>query len=222
MVVSKGVADPSMTEAKRRKQRENWDQFYSGSHPIAADAWLECHRHRFSSDMRILDLGCGNGANIPFLLSCSPSLYACDYSHSAIEQVLERFPVKARIADLRDPLPYHQGAFEIIVADLSIHYLTTIETMRLVGELHRVLIPEGVVLCRVNSSSEAGASSGDAEIIEPGLLLERKGGLRRYFDRSMIEAFFEPQFTITELKEYVTHKYHKPKHVWQMVLTSRK
>lgn len=217
----KGSALSDYLDSSRMLQKDHWDQFYESAVSIQADPWLERHRWRFLPDMRILDIGCGNGANIPFLVSCSANVSACDYSEQAIVQVMRTFPaVDPAVTDLRDPLPYEGRSFDIIIADLSLHYFTSDETDAIVAELHRVMNPGGMLLVRVNSTGEFYSEDGCEQEIEPNLYLSQ-GNMKRYFDEPMIVRFFSPRFDIIETSQYTTSKYHYQKHLWEIVLMNK-
>jgi hypothetical protein len=50
-------------------QKENWNDYYSNSMSQNSDQWLSQYSEFFVAGGKVLDLGCGNGSNIPFLIN---------------------------------------------------------------------------------------------------------------------------------------------------------
>jgi SAM-dependent methyltransferase len=92
---------------------------------------------------RVLDAGCGAGALAEALLDRGAAVAAVDSSRGLLELAARRLAGRAdvRRADLRDPLPFADEAFDIVIASLVMHYLPDWSpTLR---EFHRVLAPGG-------------------------------------------------------------------------------
>lgn len=102
--------------------------------------------------IKILDLGCGTGANTWYLASEGYTTYAVDGSPVALEQLhknLDRLApgktVDIRQGDLCE-LPYEDGFFEIVV-DIASACSNTRENMkRIYQEARRVLRPDGGII----------------------------------------------------------------------------
>jgi SAM-dependent methyltransferase len=92
---------------------------------------------------RVLDAGCGAGALAAALLDRGATVAGVDSSRAMLKLAAARLAGRADLhqADVRDPLPFPDEAFDIVVASLVMHYLRDWEpTLR---ELHRVLGPDG-------------------------------------------------------------------------------
>jgi len=73
----------------------------------------------------VLDAGCGPGAYAEILVERGARVTAVDVSPRMVEHARRRLGdrVEVRLADLEQPLPFDTGAFDGIVAPLSLDYL---------------------------------------------------------------------------------------------------
>jgi len=81
-----------------------WDQVYREGSNISIWPWSELvsymHRYAkpFSSSTKVLEIGFGAGANIPFFLSLGVDYYGIEGSDSIVARVRERYPeIKDRL-----------------------------------------------------------------------------------------------------------------------------
>jgi len=102
---------------------------------------------------RILDAGCGSGPLFAALRDRGALLTGIDASARMLEQARRRLGAGAdlRVADLADPLPFRDGAFDDVVASLVFHYLE--DWGPTLVELRRVLTPDGRLIVSVDHSS---------------------------------------------------------------------
>ena len=173
------------SEEADRIAREKWNKKYSGEFNekrATYDGWLDDFFHYIlECETPILDLGCGNGNNARYLAKKGKEVIACDYSESALETIKENMPeISDRMCfDMRDGLPFDDNFTSIIIADLSLHYFTEEDTVRILNEIHRVLKPNGMLLFRVNSTNDINYGALEGEEIEyittPELIEEKFG-----------------------------------------------
>lgn len=92
--------------------------------------------------LRLLDAGCGGGAHAAALLDRGATLTGIDSSAALLEIAQRRLKGRARLllADLNEPLPFEDGAFDLILASLVMHYLP--DWSRPLSEFNR-LLPRG-------------------------------------------------------------------------------
>lgn len=212
-----------LVEVDVEHQRAQWEEFYRNSPTSCHDDWLEKYVPLFTFDREaaMLDLGCGNGGNIPFLLERGGAAFARDYSEAAIGALRERYPrVQATVVDMREPLPYNDHFFDVVLADLSLHYFYRETTLKIAEELRRILKPGAILLARLNSTSDLLHGYGRGEEVERGLFLY-EGRLKRFFDREMIYELFSVAFEVEEAQERQSEKYVEMKHLWEVVLRAR-
>jgi len=74
---------------------------------------------------RVLDAGCGGGAHTAALVDLGAILTGIDSSAGLLEIAQRRLGGRARLmlADLNEVLPFEDGAFDLILASLVMHYL---------------------------------------------------------------------------------------------------
>lgn len=156
------------------------------------DAWLddyneELGRHR---DSIILDLGCGTGANTQYLAERGFRVLSADYSRKALANVRKFIPEsRTEYVDMNRPLPFRNGSFHVIIADISLHYFGESSTVSLMGEIRRILKPGGLLLARVSSMNDIYYGAGSGREIQPHFY-DHGSYAQRYFDEGDVERFF--------------------------------
>jgi SAM-dependent methyltransferase len=99
---------------------------------------------------RILDAGCGSGPLFAALRDRGAFVTGIDSSARMLELARQRLGVSAdlHLADLGDPLPFADGAFDDVIASLVLHYLE--DWAAPLAELRRVLTPGGRLIASVD------------------------------------------------------------------------
>lgn len=99
---------------------------------------------------QILDAGCGSGPLAAALRARGATVTGLDSSAAMVELARRRLgeDVDLRVADLSEPLPFSDGAFDDVVASLVLHYLP--DWTAPLSELRRVLKPGGRLIMSVN------------------------------------------------------------------------
>jgi methionine biosynthesis protein MetW len=128
--------------------------FYEGKYArdqLETDARLRRNRLTFClpetlSGKRILDLGCGPGVQLAYLAR-ENTLCGTDISVPALTQA-GRNGYRVCVADLdRQSLPFKDETFDVVVCTDVLEHLFA--PLFLVGEIHRVLRPEGTAVVSV-------------------------------------------------------------------------
>ncbi|MGV1789535.1 class I SAM-dependent methyltransferase [Rhizobium sp. A37_96] len=93
--------------------------------------------------LRVLDAGCGGGAHAAALIDRGAILTGVDASAGLLEIARRRLEGRARLmlADLNEPLPFEDGAFDLVIASLVMHYLA--DWSLPLAEFNRVLSESG-------------------------------------------------------------------------------
>ena len=187
-----------------------WDNIYTSGNikKPEFDGWLEQFEDIVSACTEpVLDIGCGSGADTAWFLEKGRRVVACDRSKAAVEGIERRFPqVRALDFDMLDGLPFPDGSFGIVCADLSLHYFGEEDTFRILGEIKRVLSAGGYLLARVNCVADVNYGAGRGEETERHLYRMPDGRLKRFFDREDVEYFFS-DFHIVSCAEQTTDRY---------------
>lgn len=99
---------------------------------------------------RILDAGCGSGALSAALRDRGAVVTGIDASAGMLALARRRLgdEVALHVADLSDPLPFADGAFDDVVASLVLHYLE--DWGPTLAELRRVIRPGGRLITSVD------------------------------------------------------------------------
>ncbi|MFD2471073.1 class I SAM-dependent methyltransferase [Amycolatopsis silviterrae] len=99
---------------------------------------------------RILDAGCGAGPLFASLRDRGAQMAGFDFSATMIRLARQRLGDDAdlRVADISQPLPYTDGAFDDVIAALVLHYLE--DWTAPLAELRRIIRPGGRLILAVN------------------------------------------------------------------------
>jgi SAM-dependent methyltransferase len=99
---------------------------------------------------RILDAGCGSGPLFSALRDRGATVTGIDAGAGMLELARQRLGADAdlQVADLADPLPFPNEAFDDVIASLVLHYLE--DWGPTLAELRRVLRPGGRFLVSVD------------------------------------------------------------------------
>ncbi len=209
------------------KHQAIWEARYEkvlrGEHTLVGEPWLEGWLHLVprSGCRRAFDVGCGSGHNTRLLLEQGFEVTAIDYSERALELCRREAP-KARVewADVREGLPFADDRFELMVADLSLHYFRWDVTAEIVRDLAKRLVPGGLFAGRFNSTGDAdyAAKTGESVCGEPNQLIV-DGIEKRFFTRECFNKLFGPPWTMMALAEKATYRYGSRKVFWEVVAT---
>lgn len=160
----------------------------------------------------VLDLGCGLGNDTLYLVKKGFSVIACDYSNVALEQVNQNIKdVKTIQLDISLPLPFEDNSFDLIIADLSLHYFDEKATINIMKEIKRILKPNGNLLARVNSTSDLNYGAGKGEKLEDNYYFV-EGYNKRFFSISDANRFFSIIGKVSVVEAEML-RYTKPKKV---------
>ena len=106
--------------------------------------------------IKILEVGCGPGANIWYLAREGFSVYGIDGSKAAIKMCKERLnkeglSAKLTVGDMVK-LPYHEEFFQVVVDNFSIQHNIPYNIEHMLSEAHRVLGKDGILFSAVLST----------------------------------------------------------------------
>jgi len=165
----------------------------------------------------VLEIGCGSGDDTAVLASAGLQVHAFDLSATAASVARTRVPsAMVECRDIRDPWPASLIDLGGIVAGLSLHYFTWAETLAIWQRLQTLLRPGGVMLCRLNATDDDHFGASGHPQIEPHYF-RVNGEPKRFFDAAAIDALFTPGWNCISVQHCITHKYHKPKALWEVV-----
>lgn len=190
---------------------------------IKSDDWLE----KFELVVKacttpVLDLGCGSGNNTLYLIEKGKQVIACDQSKNAIYNIEKNFPeiYETRCFNMLDGFDFENGTFDLIIADLCLHYFKEKDTKKILTEIKSMLSDKGRFILRVNSMNDINYGAGEGLEVEHHLYRTEDGMLKRFFDIEDIQHFFE-DFEIEYCKEEKMNRYEKEKVVFCLAVKSK-
>jgi SAM-dependent methyltransferase len=190
---------------------------------IDSDQWLERWRSTLDTarEGKVLELGCGSGRDSRYLSGLGLSLIAGDYSQPALEICRQLSPfADIRLIDIREPLPFEDNLFPIVVASLCLHFFPWDKTMAIMDEIRRCLKAGGYLLARLNSTTDMHHGAAGQQEVEPGLY-RVDGKLKRFFDREAVGRLVGKEWKVYSLEESTVCRYESPKVLWEVVLEKR-
>lgn len=126
-------------------------------------------------DIRVLEVGCGSGANMWMLAREGLDAHGLDLSEESLklcQQMLDMYNVKADLqsGDMMD-LPYETSSFDVIVDIFSSNCLNEEDHKQFIAEVARVLKPGGLFFSYTPSkASDAFINYAPAQLIDESTL----------------------------------------------------
>jgi len=156
-------------------------------------------RGRFDHRRRVVDVGCGAGRNLLYLLAHGYDCAAIDSDPHAIEHLRREADAMGRgdvldrlVVGKADALPWEVGAFDAVICSAVLHFADDAAHFgRMITEMWRVLAPQGLLFARLASTigldgfARAGGQrvrlpdGSDRFVVDEAMLLdwtERLGG----------------------------------------------
>ncbi len=209
-----------MEQVYRQKSLEYWDNVHKDYDraTIKVDDWLEKFDDIIMGTRKpILDLGCGGGNDTLYLISKGKQVISCDQSPSAINNIRKNFPevYDAKCFNMLDGLPFEDEAFDVVIADLCLHYFLKSDTEKILNDIRRILTPGGQLILRVNSINDVLHGAGQGPEIEHHVFEMEGKTIKRFFNEEDIRSFLK-DFTIEYLKEEIMTRYKLEKRLYRV------
>lgn len=146
------------SEAEGQHRANDYDDFAAAYSAVNDDSLANAYYERPAmlalagdvSGRSVLDAGCGSGSLGSELLDRGATVTGIDASAGMVELASQRLGdgVDLRVADLNDPLPFCDGAFDDVIASLVLHYLE--DWGPTLVEMRRLLRPGGRLFVSVD------------------------------------------------------------------------
>ena len=177
-----------------------WEAEYAKSDPVWKGPPL--YENPFPPGLNILELGCGNGKNLPVLLKDASSVTAVDFSHNALQLCREQFTgdnisfIEADVCDL----PFEDESFDAVCAIHIQEHHSEKNRIQAQNEIYRVLKSEGLLAVRVFSIDDMRFGKGTE--IEKNTFARGNGIYYHYFTNTELETLFSgfKLVNVTEIK----------------------
>ncbi|MCL2658895.1 MAG: class I SAM-dependent methyltransferase [Acidobacteriaceae bacterium] len=181
------------------------------------------------SQVRLLEVGCGPGANVWFMVREGFTVSGIDGSSTAIQQAQQRLAGEGLSADLRvgdlARLPWPDAVFDGAVENVSLYCNPLAAVERALDEVHRVLRPGAPFLSSFFSNRTWGYGQGD-RIEQDGYTNIPEGplsgsGFCLFLSRDRVDVIFH-RFQLLAV-ERITRTLDNEQHlIEQLVVTCRK
>jgi len=146
----------------------------------------------FPTNGKVLDLGAGQGQDSRFFAEHGYEVVSTDLEETALEQskakLIDELKQKVTLqkTDLREELPFDDASFDVVYAHLSLHYFDYETTVRLFGEIQRILKPGGVLAFFTNSIHDPEYNTG-TKLEDDYFQIDKTA--KRYFSVETARAF---------------------------------
>ena len=176
-------------------QDKIWDKEYS-------DNQIKWHRETelppLLRNMRVLELGVGNGKTLKGILKQNPaSVTAVDFSEKAIEICEKEFPSVKFIKADTTKIPLGDK-FDVIVCYYLLNNMLEKKRKETVAEILRLLEKKGIVLFEDFAKEDLRWNVGKK--LETGSFVNQKGILMHFFTKNEISRLFS-DFSKVEVEE---------------------
>ncbi len=178
---------------------------------LEEDLWIDEYKTYLNSKGKCLDLGCGIGQFSKQLIKYGYDVISADISDIALKKV-KSFNKNVVKLDMRDKLPFQDNEFDLVFANLSIHYFSDEDTRKLILEIKRILKEDGLFIGSVNGIEGLKVIGNETKEIEYHFY-EYKDKLIRLFDINDIKKYLA-DFNIIKIDERETIRFkHKKNYI---------
>ncbi len=198
-----------------------WEERYAANTHLSVWPWSDVvslvHRHCkhvISGAGRVLELGCGAGANIPLFRALGIAYYAIDGSPTIVKQLHDRYPDLAdniACGDFTSLQPF-PGQFDIVIDRASLTCNSTAAIKKGLQLAFDSLKPEGVFIgsdwYSKSHSDAVGGSLSEDEYTRTNFTTGQFTGTGQvhFSDEEHLRNLFS-QFEIIFLEEKLTHRF---------------
>jgi SAM-dependent methyltransferase len=181
-----------------------WNDVVSLSHSYA----------RLTTDSKVLELGCGAGANIPFFLSLGVDFYAIEGSEAAVNRLLKKFPKlegKIVCADFTKDIPF-PNHFDLVLDRGSITHNFEYDIKYCLSLVHKSLKAGGVLIGNTWMSTSNDYFQKGTPTDDPFTKTNYPDGPYfgigkvHFFDKNSIQTLLN-EFTIIHLEESIRYSH---------------
>jgi SAM-dependent methyltransferase len=162
-------------------------------------------KHLQGKSGKLLDLGCGKGADSIFFHSKGFDVTAVDFSKFAIlkfneQQQKDKVFITTLMRDFTEPFIFADGSFDVVYSRISLNYFTDEVTRNIFREIDRVLKSEGMLIFQTKSTKDKDYGMGKK--IEENVFEKEEGYARHFFSLEYVEVLL-PGYSLVQKDELV-------------------
>ena len=188
------------------KDDEYWKEHINKK--LEEDLWIDEYKEYLTKKGLCLDLGCGIGQYSKVLMKYGYDVMSADISNIALKKVKE-FNSNVVKVDMREVLPFEDNKFDLVFANLSIHYFSDSETKKLMAEIKRILKKDGLFIGSVNGMQGLNAIKETAKELEYHFYLNKNKHIR-LFDVEDLKKYLKV-FNVIKIDERETIRFNHKK-----------
>jgi SAM-dependent methyltransferase len=140
---------------------------------------------------RVLEIGCGAGRVTGYLVALGGDVHGLDVSARMVEHCAATYPAGAfSQGDMRDLSAFGPGSFDVVVAAYAVlDVVNDAERRQALGEIHRVLAPDGLLI--MSSHNRAFTITGPVDTSRGllGTALDLRRAPRRLRNRRSLRRY---------------------------------
>ena len=191
------------------KDDEYWKEHINKE--LEDDLWIDEYKEYLNNKGLCLDLGCGIGQYTKKFMEYGYEVISSDISNIALNKVKE-FNKNTINVDMREPLPFEDNKFDIVFANLSVHYFSDSDTKQLINEIKRILKKDGLFIGSVNGIQGLEVIKDTAKELEYHYYFNKDKYIR-LFDKNDIKKYLNV-FEIIKIDEKETIRFkHKKNYI---------
>ena len=140
---------------------------------------------------RVLEIGCGAGRVTGYLVALGGDVHGLDVSARMVEHCVATYPAGTfSQGDMRDLSAFGPGSFDVVVAAYAVlDVVNDTERRQALGEIHRVLAPDGLLI--MSSHNRAFTITGPVDTSRGllGTALDLRRAPRRLRNRRSLRRY---------------------------------
>ena len=203
-----------------------WDNLYKASSHKSIWPWNDVikliKKNYKSKNKNILELGCGYGANIPFLINENFKYYGLDSSQVAISQLKKKFKKIRKNIILSDISSYNfkklKKKFGIILDRGTITHIDDDKIVNIVEKLKTIIEDDSILIFSSLYSTKCTDYIKKKKNFFNSGIFNKVGFINFFSKQKILKIFKDWSILVLEEVSYKDHKKNKIISYWNLVI----